>query len=174
MLKDSGILKAFRNRKAKKERLKLRIEKWQEQRLQHYASDILQSPNFISSKRNIQHGSKSVMDHSMDVAKMCIWIAKKFRIDCNHKELVRGALLHDYFLYDWHTKGEGHQLHGFFHPGIALRNASLEYNLSDTEKEIIRKHMWPLTIIPPTCREAWIVTTADKYCSLLETLKIRR
>ena len=34
--------------------------------------------------------------------------------------------------------------------------------------------MWPLTVIPPMCREAWIVTTADKYCSLLETLYIQR
>ena len=90
--------------------------------------------------------------------------------------MVRGALLHDYFLYDWHDKSrENYQrLHGFYHPGIALRNASMEYELTLREKDIIKKHMWPLTVVPPLCREAWIVTTADKYCSLLETLKLHR
>ena len=30
--------------------------------------------------------------------------------------------------------------------------------------------MWPLTISAvPMCREAWIVTMADKWCSLMET-----
>jgi len=34
--------------------------------------------------------------------------------------------------------------------------------------------MWPLTVIPPMCREAWIVTTADKYCSLMETFHFHK
>lgn len=165
---------SFKYKKERRKEYKKKLEKWQTQRLHFYAADILESPNFISSKKNIQHGTKSVMDHSMDVAKMSIWLSKKFHIQCDHRDLVRGALLHDYFLYDWHTKGEGHGLHGFYHPGIALRNALKEYDLTEKEKEIIKKHMWPLTIIPPTCKEAWIVTTADKYCSLLETLKIRK
>ena len=98
------------------------------------------------------------------------------RIPCNERDLIRGALLHDYFLYDWHNKDrEDYQiLHGFYHPGIALKNASKEYNLTPREKDIIKKHMWPLTVSPPRCREAWIVTTADKYCSLLETLRLRK
>lgn len=97
-------------------------------------------------------------------------------LPCSERELIRGALLHDYFLYDWHDRSrENYQaLHGFYHPGIALKNASKEYKLTLREKDIIKKHMWPLTIVPPRCREAWIVTTADKYCSILETLKLRR
>ena len=63
-------------------------------------------------------------------------------------------------------------LHGFRHPQRALENAEKEYNLTPRERDIIVKHMWPLTVLPPTCREAWIVTTADKWCSLLETFRI--
>ena len=95
-------------------------------------------------------------------------------IECRERELVRGALLHDYFLYDWHVKDKTHRLHGFFHPGTALANAQKEYVLSKREKNIILRHMWPLTPCPPACREAWIVTAADKYCSLRETLFLRR
>ena len=53
----------------------------------------------------------------------------------------------------------------------ALRNADRDFDLTDTERDIIKKHMFPLTVIPPTCREGWIVCLADKYCSLYETFK---
>ena len=53
-------------------------------------------------------------------------------------------------------------------------NAQRDFELSEKEKEIIRKHMWPLTIIPPTCREAWIVNSADTFISLMETIASRK
>ncbi len=121
----------------------------------------------------MQHGTKTVHSHCVDVAAMSLRINRKLRLNCQEKDLVRGALLHDYFLYDWHEKDHS-RWHGFYHPGIALRNADKEYDLSPREKDIIIKHMWPMTIKVPRCREAWVVTTADKYCSLLETLRIRK
>lgn len=141
-----------------------------------YAADILRSENFKNTRNYVQHGSMSVHSHCMDVAGKSIAISKFLGIHCNERDLVRGALLHDYFLYDWHNKDrENYQfLHGFYHPGIALKNASKEYQLTPRERDIIKKHMWPLTVTPPRCREAWIVTTADKYCSLLETLRLHR
>ncbi len=140
------------------------------------ANDILRSRNFQLTKSYIQHGNMTVNNHCMNVAKYSLAISKKLHIPCSQKELIRGALLHDYFLYDWHDKEhiQIHNLHGFYHPGIALKNASREYDLTDREKEIIRKHMWPLTVVPPTCREAWIVSMADKWCSLMETFHLHR
>ncbi|MCM1100941.1 MAG: phosphohydrolase [Acetatifactor muris] len=140
------------------------------------ASDILQSDNFRSTRKHIQHGNMTVNSHCMDVARYSLAISEKLHISCNRRELIRGALLHDYFLYDWHSKEHlpVYRLHGFFHPGTALKNASEEYELTPRERDIIKKHMWPLTIVPPMCREAWIVTTADKWCSLLETLRIHK
>ena len=160
------------------DRIRKRYEKRRQlyRLLREHASDILKSENFRSTKNYIQHGTMPVHRHCIDVAEKSIAISKFLRIPCNEREMVRGALLHDYFLYDWHDKSrENYQrLHGFYHPGIALRNASMEYELTLREKDIIKKHMWPLTVVPPICREAWIVTTADKYCSLLETLKLHR
>ena len=162
-----------------------RMEKYRkqyEQRRKFYrllkenASDILHSENFQKTRHHIQHGTMPVYRHCLDVAKQSIQINKALGLGCSERDLIRGALLYDYFLYDWHDKNrENYQkLHGFYHPGIALKNARKEYHLTRREEDIIKKHMWPLTVVPPLCREAWVVTAADKYCSLLETLKIRK
>ena len=162
-----------------------RMEKYRkqyEQRRKFYrllkenASDILHSENFQKTRHHIQHGTMPVYRHCLDVAKQSIQINKALGLGCSERDLIRGALLHDYFLYDWHDKNrENYQkLHGFYHPGIALKNARKEYHLTRREEDIIKKHMRPLTVVPPLCREAWVVTAADKYCSLLETLKIRK
>ena len=145
--------------------------------LKKHASDILDSDNFNSTKQHLQHGSMTVHRHCMDVARYSLLLNNKLGLKCNKHDLIRGALLHDYFLYDWHDKeylSQRKRLHGFWHPGIALRNAEKEYKLNDTQREIIKKHMWPLSVVPPTCREAWVVTAADKYCSLMETLGLHK
>jgi len=146
------------------------------EKLEQYADDILNSPNFQKTKEHIQHGNMTVQEHCISVAIMSLKIKEALHITCHERDLVRGALLHDYFLYDWHVKDieHPHRLHGFYHPGRALQNAQKEYKLTKRQADIIKKHMWPLTVIPPVCREAWIVTTADKYCSLMETFHIHK
>ena len=145
--------------------------------IRKYGSDILKSDNFRSSANNIQHSNVSVMKHSMKVAYTGLWIAHKFKIKCNRSDLVRGALLHDYFLYDWHDDDHRgiQNLHGFYHPGVALKNAMAEYALPERQKNIISSHMWPLTLTRlPKCKEAWIVTAADKYVSTIESLRLNK
>ena len=145
--------------------------------IRKYGGDILRSDNFKSSAKNIQHSNVSVMKHSMKVAYASMWNTKKLRLKCNKEDLVRGALLHDYFLYDWHD--DDHRglknLHGFYHPGVALKNAMAEYTLTDRQKNIISSHMWPLTFRHiPKCKEAWVVTAADKYVSTVESLRLNK
>ena len=43
--------------------------------------------------------------------------------------------------------------------------------LTPREENIIHRHMFPLTPMPPTTREAWIVCLADKYCAAAETVE---
>ena len=88
---------------------------------------------------------------------------------------ARGGLLHDLFLYDWHVDGSHNGLHGFTHPQTALQNASKLCELTDVEKDIIVKHMWPLTLSKvPKYRESFVVSGADKLCALAEMLQIYR
>ena len=133
---------------------------------------IVKNEKMQSTKSCVQHGDVSVFAHSMAVAAYSIKLADKLGIKYDRKSLIRGALLHDFFLYDWHeTSNAGDGLHGFAHPLTASKNAVRYFNLNKKELDIIRKHMWPLTITKmPKCRESWLVCAVDKYCSLLETL----
>lgn len=115
-----------------------------------------------------QHGNTSTLLHCIAVSYFSVRLAEKLGIDYNRRELLRGALLHDYFLYDWHEKDKSHRLHGFTHPGRALRNANRDFQLSEREQDIIGKHMFPLTPFPPKCREAMLVCLVDKWCSTYE------
>lgn len=142
-----------------------------EEELMPYAAHILQDRTFLSQKNYVQHGAFSVYSHELHVAHFALSVDRALGLHCDIETLVRGALLHDYFLYDWHIGGEGDvhpKLHGFFHPGTALKNADRDFLLNDRERDIIRKHMWPLTVIPPACREAWAVTLADKMATMWE------
>ena len=140
----------------------------------HRLSVYVEDHRLKKMDRFIQHGGISTYEHCMLVAYYSFLLMRKLGINCNEEELLRGALLHDYYLYDWHEKEKWHRWHGFRHARFALENASKDFNLTKIEQEIIRKHMWPLTIIPPTCREAWIVNVADTFISFIETLAYRR
>lgn len=124
-----------------------------------------------------QHGNTSVFEHCVSVAKFSLLMAhyfeKRFKVEFDKDSLVRAALLHDYFLYDWHDKTiPGHNIHGFTHPHTACVNADRDFGLNEIEKDIISKHMYPLTFMPPKHRESVLVTLADKYCAICETFKI--
>lgn len=121
----------------------------------------------------IQHGNTSCLKHTIAVAYYSVKLAEMMGIRYKKRDLIRGALLHDYFLYDWHDGAEGRNIHGFTHPQTALSNADRDFSLTFIERDIIKKHMFPLTIKPPMCREGWIVCMVDKFCSVYETLKKR-
>lgn len=70
----------------------------------------------------IQHGTISVHAHVISVARASLAMAgrlERLGIRIDRASLIRGALLHDYFLYDWHDPDPSHRLHGFTHPFAA-------------------------------------------------------
>ena len=140
------------------------------QLLRTLIADLDRTGRLALARAAIQHGSTTVFAHCVKVACFSLFLANKLHIPVNTHALLRGALLHDYFLYDWHEKNAGHRFHGFTHPATALKNAQEDFMLTPVEKDIIARHMFPLCPIPPRCREAWLVCAADKYCALLETL----
>ncbi len=130
--------------------------------------EILDSENMKREKRFIQHANVSTYDHSISVATMSLTLAAIFRVKVDKVSLVRGALLHDFFLYDWHDKTAMPKAHAYLHPLIAFDNAKKEFKLNAIEKNIIQAHMFPLSIVMPKYKESWIVVMADKICAMNE------
>ena len=114
-----------------------------------------------------QHGTTTRLTHSMAVAYFSYCLAKGVKLPFHWEQLVRGALLHDYFLYDSQDGDPAHRWHWTRHPAIAAENAKKEVPLTPIEEDIIRSHMFPLASIPQNS-EAWIVTLADKMVASRE------
>jgi uncharacterized protein len=130
---------------------------------------IAESEKYQKTKQLRQHGDVTVFEHSLSVAEKSLEISRKLHIKVDAESMVKVALLHDYFLYDWHDKNHP-KLHGFRHATIAANNAMRDFGLTKKEYRAIRTHMFPLNLRLPTSREAFILTLADKYCATLETI----
>lgn len=145
--------------------------------VQYYGREILDHDNMEISRASMQHGAVSTYEHSLLTARLAVRIADRLHLwhHVNLRALVRIALLHDYFLYDWHERGDGsHRLHGFRHGFRAARNAERDFGLTHIERNGIRHHMFPLTPLPPRYLEGIIVSLADKISATRETFQRRR
>lgn len=140
----------------------------------NYGKDVLRSPGMQKEKTFLQHGTVSVYAHSLAVTRTCVRMDLALHLHADLRTLIRGALLHDYFLYDWHDPDPSHRWHGFIHPRISLRNARRDFTLNAKEENMIRSHMFPMVLPIPRCRESVILCLADKYCALKETLFCRK
>ena len=118
-----------------------------------------------------QHYETSCFEHCYMAAYYCCLICKKFNLD--YKSATRAAMLHDLFLYDWRERQPDRKgLHAFTHGKKACKNACELFDLNEKEKDIIIKHMWPVTISFPKSLEGLILTFVDKYCAISESFEV--
>ena len=80
-----------------------------------HGREILEHDHMAIERVCYQHGVVTTFAHSIRVACLSVWLADRLhlwnRVDL--RSLIRAALLHDYFLYDWHDWDNGtHRLHG--------------------------------------------------------------
>ena len=136
-----------------------------------FARNVIDAGRMREAASHVQHGTTSTLLHSIAVAYEANALATRFGMDAARRnEVRRAALLHDYYLYDWHDKERWHRFHGLRHPNFAAANARADYpDLTPDEENAIRRHMFPLTLIPPTSSVGWVVTLADKKCAAYET-----
>ncbi len=124
----------------------------------------------------VHHGSVSTLEHCERVARFCYRFNRRLHLHADETALLTGAMLHDFYLYDWHqSSGAVRHWHGFRHAELARRNAVECFGVSPLVQDIIGSHMWPLNLTKlPRSREAWIVTLADKCCAVKESLFMRK
>jgi len=147
---------------------KIDLEKYTEFYL--LVEDLISNETVQKMKEFRQHYNSSTYEHCFNVAYISYKICKKLKLD--YKAAARASMLHDLFLYDWRNSKKNLNLersHAFIHPKIALENASNLFDLTKKEKDIILKHMWPVTIKFPRYPESFIVTFVDKYSALQES-----
>lgn len=186
----AGALKHYRKRNAELNKIKWELKDFKEHhkerieviekklydRYKDMAEDIdhIKANELYDKMREHRHHAQvSTLEHSERVTAGAAKLARKLhikRLDWN--AMLKGALLHDFYLYDWHKEDNGeHKWHGYHHADKAKENAVSEFGIGKKEQDIIHTHMWPLNITRvPKSKEAWIVCLADKYVSFKESL----
>lgn len=132
---------------------------------------LIENKTVQEMKNFRQHYETTCFDHCLTAAYYCYCICKKYHLD--YTSATRAAMLHDLFLYDWRKRQPNRKgLHAFTHGKTACENACKLFDLNDKEKDIIIKHMWPVTISFPKSFEGFILTFVDKYCAISESFEI--
>jgi uncharacterized protein len=122
----------------------------------------------VQSMADYRHHHVSTLEHALVISQASWYLAEAFGL--NRDACARGALLHDFFLYDWRKKKHTH--HATTHAGIALMNAHRYFNLDEMEKDIILTHMWPLSDSFFKYRESVLVSLVDKIGSTRDIFTI--
>lgn len=136
---------------------------------QNIINPIISNSKVQEMKNFKQHYDINCFDHCYCAAYYCYKICKKYNLD--YKSATRAAMLHDFFLYDWRKKQPDRKgLHAFTHGKTACENACKIFDLNEKEKDIIIKHMWPVTPQFPNSIEGFILTLVDKYCATNEII----
>ena len=138
---------------------------------QNIIKEVIENETVQKMKQYRQHYETTCFDHCYTVSYYCYLICKRYNLD--YKSAARAGMLHDLFLYDWRIRQPDRKgLHAVTHGMTAYKNASKLFDLNEKEKDIIIKHMWPVTTAFPKSIEGFILTFVDKYCAMQETFDV--
>lgn len=129
-------------------------------------NDLLANEQVQKLRLYKHHYAYTRFEHCLSVSYYSYLICKFLNLD--YISAARAGLLHDLFFYDCECKSTRPKSHLKNHPKISLYNAQKILCLNKIEKDIILKHMWPITILPPRFLESYIVCFVDKFCALRE------
>lgn len=137
-----------------------------------YIHDLINDQT-LSLEKFVHHHHTTRLRHCLNVSYRNYKICKLLKLDA--RSAARAGLLHDFFFYDCsnYEKSNVGKGHLRAHPEIANENASSAFNLSAKESDIILKHMWPITFKLPNFKESLVIIFVDKYCALLEALRLK-
>lgn len=135
-----------------------------------YIDDIIDTPEIAKLKTITHHINTTRFQHCLNVSYYSYKLCRMFHLDA--RSAARAGLLHDLFYYDRKKynagKSKGQPSHSKHHSDIAVHNAERLTAINPMERDIIAKHMFPMTLSLPKYKETYIITFVDKYCAILE------
>ena len=152
----------------------MEISKERKQELEEIYEYFLNHEKILKMKEISMHRGSNCYIHSFKVAKLAIKRA------FHHKKsdlvvILVGAILHDYYLYDWRIDRDKMKKHMSSHPYTAAKNAVRDFNIPQKIVEVIKSHMWPVNFSEfPKTKEARIISNADKTIYLREIICSKR
>ena len=133
------------------------------------SKDIINTKKFEDLKKENHHGLTRYV-HVMRVSKFTYKLSKLLHMD--YISATRAALLHDYYTSsDLENIKEFKKLN--LHPSIASKNALLEFDLNEIEKNAIESHMFPMGKKLPKYKESWLLTFVDKSVATYEQVNFK-
>lgn len=143
------------------------------QSVQELGAEIIDSERFRAAEAIPHHLAGNVAQHSLNVARESCRIAEwlnRHGAKVDVKDAVRGSLLHDIGMTEKEVFRSPSWKKAYSHPDRGAKLAREEYRANDVQEDAVRRHMWPICLIPPKHAAGWIVSAADKICSIKEIL----
>ena len=135
--------------------------------------DIVASRRFAKARR-VPHHSKdgNIARHSLETAGYALalarWLARR-GVLVSERDVVRASLLHDIGMTEDDVFHSPSHRKARSHPREGARIARVEFGANEVQEQAILSHMWPVwRAMPPRSVVGWIVSAADKCCSLHE------
>ena len=150
------------------------IDEIQKKELEDIYQSFLHDERILLMKNISMHRGSNCYIHSFKVAKLAIKRALRHKRGNLHIILL-GAILHDYYLYDWRDDKSKMRYHMRSHPYVAAENAARDFGIHAPIKKVIQSHMWPVNFTDfPKTKEARIISNADKTIYLKEIICSKR
>lgn len=140
------------------------------QELEDIYQSFLNDERILRMRDIFMHRGSNCYIHSFKVAKLAVKRALRHNRG-NLIIILVGAILHDYYLYDWRSDPSKKKEHIYKHPYVAAENAARDFGIHEPIKKVIQTHMWPFNIDDfPKTKEARIISLADKTIFLREIM----
>lgn len=154
-------------------RLRVLVEEALVRDIMEIGGDIVSSKRFEKA-RSVPHHSKggNIAAHSLETAGYGLLLARwlgEHGVEVSEVDVVRASLLHDIGMTEDEVFFSPSYKKARSHPREGARIAREEYGASEKQVDAVRRHMWPVWhVVPPMSAEGWVVSLADKCCSMHE------
>lgn len=138
-----------------------------------FGEDIVVSERF-SMALDVHHHSRndSIAVHSLETAGYALLLTRwlnQHGASVSESDAVRASLLHDIGMTEEKVFLSPSYKKASSHPREGARIAKDEFGANETQVDAILYHMWPFcSLVAPRSTVGFVVTVADKLCSLNE------